>query len=200
MPNGEAGASREHLRPADLRPEPLTAAAGSFARCMADGLRPSHFTFQDPGAVDCAAMFADCVRCTMLGKDDACRRVALRQRHAVDPYAMAWPPRPAYVTQLALQRRLPYQVDQERRTGVRVAVPPLGPRSSSSGGTIRPSPPRTAPTPVVRSELACGCSHAQALASSTRFGVTGGRCCAVRHQKSASTESGLATVSVVRHT
>jgi hypothetical protein len=131
MPNGE-GASREHLRPADLRPEPLTAAAGSFARCMADGLRPSKFTFQDPGAVDCAAMFADCVRCTMMGKDDACRRVALRQRHAVDPYAMAWPPRPAYVTQLALQRRLPYQVDQERRTGVRVAVPPLGPRSSAS--------------------------------------------------------------------
>jgi hypothetical protein len=96
-------------------------------RCMASGARPSHFTFQEPSPSDCASVFADEVRCAATDDNEACRRVALRRRHAVDPFALPWQPRPGYVAALATQRRLPYQIDTERRTGIRVAVMPMSP-------------------------------------------------------------------------
>ena len=127
----------QYRRPPDLDPDMPTAFV-TFVQCMASGARPSRFTFQEPNALDCAAVLADEVRCRVSGDDAACRNVALRHRHAVDPYALPWQPRPVYVTALATQRRLPYQIDTERRTGIRVAVPPVAPAAPPAGGSTGP--------------------------------------------------------------
>jgi hypothetical protein len=127
----------EHKKPAELAPS-VTGAVHGFAACMLDGIRPSRFVFQDPNPQLCAAVAYDELKCALTGQENACRRTAHRKRDVVDPYGTVWQPRPAYVTRLALQRRLPYQVDQERRLGVRVAVPPVapsGPPRTASQGT-----------------------------------------------------------------
>ena len=109
----------------DIQPRPI-GALFSFVKCMAGGLDPARFGFQDPDPWSCMDAVTDEWKCTfILEADDSCRRVALRHRGAVDPNAGVWQPRPAYVTWLALQRRLPYQVDMERR-GILVAVPSYG--------------------------------------------------------------------------
>lgn len=131
------GVRTSHWRPPDLEPD-VWRGATEFATCMARGLQPSRFAFQEPGPADCATLLADEVRCRLTGSDDACSRLALRRRHAVDTSRLPWAPKPAYVTALALQRRLPYQVETERRTGVRVAVPPM------SFGLPPPPPPSSA--------------------------------------------------------
>jgi hypothetical protein len=147
----------EHKKPAELAPS-VTGAVHGFAACMLDGIRPSRFVFQDPNPQLCAAVAYDELKCALTGQENACRRTAHRKRDVVDPYGTVWQPRPAYVTRLALQRRLPYQVDQERRLGVRVAVPPVAP----SG------PPRTASDGAAQ-----GCQKRGASSSSSSGG--GGR-------------------------
>ena len=136
----------QHRRPPELEPD-LATAMLDFAKCAAAGTMPSRFYFQEPSLRDCAGFFADEVVCAATGNSERCRSVALRHRHAFDPFALPWQPKPTYVSALATQRRLPYQIEAERRTGVRVAVPSVpwssagAPSAPGDGDRGRGKPP-----------------------------------------------------------